>query len=62
MSGSLPPSDLEGVWEAMALAIDRAGPERDRLFLAKLAILLANALGDGVEVERLFNAALEDVE
>ena len=57
---ALPVEDLERIWEALALAIDRAGPRRDML-LAKLALLLANELGDRAAVERLIEAALADL-
>ncbi len=62
MGASLAVEDLEAVWERLAEAVDRAGPERQALFLAKLAVLLADALGDRARVERLMEAALEDLE
>lgn len=62
MGASLAVEDLEAVWERLAEAVDRAGPEREALFLAKLAVLLADALGDRARVERLMEAALEDLE
>lgn len=37
--------DLERVYEAMAEAVDAVGPERSELFLAKLALALADELG-----------------
>jgi hypothetical protein len=52
---------LEALWERLADAIDRAGPEREALFLSKLAILLAEAVGDLARVERLIETALEDL-
>ena len=62
MVASLAVEDLEAVWERLAEAVDRAGPEREALFLSKLAVLLADALGDRARVERLIQAALEDLE
>ena len=62
MSETLTIDDLETVWERLAEAIDRAGPDREQLFLAKLAILLADALGDRGQVEALMATALEDLE
>jgi hypothetical protein len=62
MDASLAVEDLEAVWEQLAEAVDRAGPEREALFLSKLAVLLADALGDRARVERLIQAALEDLE
>lgn len=61
MGASLAVEDLEAVWERLAEAVDRAGPEREALFLSKLAVLLADALGDRARVERLIRAALEDL-
>jgi hypothetical protein len=61
MGGALAVEDLEAVWERLAEAVDRAGPEREALFLSKLAVLLADALGDRARVERLIEAALEDL-
>lgn len=37
---------LEAVYDELALAIDEVGPDKAQLFLVKLAILSANALGD----------------
>ena len=37
---------LETVYDLLATAIDEAGPDRSELFLVKLALLNANALGD----------------
>ena len=61
MDASLAVEDLEAVWERLAEAVDRAGPEREALFLSKLAVLLADAIGDRARVERLIEAALEDL-
>lgn len=36
---------LEQVYEALAQAIDRAGPEQAEVYLAKLALALAEDLG-----------------
>lgn len=43
--------DLEQVYEALAQAIDRAGPEQAQVYLAKLALALAEELGDGARVQ-----------
>ena len=37
---------LETTYDALATAIDQAGPDKTRLFLVKLALLNAKALGD----------------
>jgi hypothetical protein len=39
-------SDLETAYELLAKAVDRAGEDRERLFLARLALTLAHATGD----------------
>ncbi|MFT7593404.1 MAG: hypothetical protein ACI8R4_000717 [Paracoccaceae bacterium] len=38
--------EIETVYEAIALGIDAAGPQKAELFLAKLALLLARDTGD----------------
>jgi hypothetical protein len=53
--------DLEQVYDALAVAIDRAGPEKATLFLVKLALLNADALGDRSVFERHVEAALRDL-
>ena len=53
--------ELEELWERLAIAVDQAGPERDRLMFAKLALLLADALGDGPRAASLIQSALEDL-
>ncbi len=52
---------LETLWERLAEAVDRAGPQRERLFLAKFALLAARALADPGRVEQLIASALEDL-
>lgn len=37
---------LEQIYEALAQAIDRAGPEQAAVYLAKLALALAEDLGN----------------
>ena len=58
----LAPDDLDAVWEELALAVDRAGPARDRLMLAKLALLFAEALGDAPRATALIRSATEDLQ
>ncbi len=53
--------NLESLWERLAEAIDRAGPEREVLFLSKLAFLLGNELQDAARVEQLIETALQDL-
>ena len=38
--------DLEAIYAALAEGIDAHGPEHSEMFLAKAALLLAEALGD----------------
>jgi Protein of unknown function (DUF2783) len=59
---TMPFTDLERIYEKLAGAIDRAGPERESLMLAKLALALANRLGDAVAVEACIDMAIEDLD
>ena len=52
---------LEAVYDALATAIDAAGPQRCELLLVKLALLNANALGDAALFEQHLRAALQDL-
>jgi hypothetical protein len=52
--------DLEAVWVALAEAVTRTG-SRDRVFLAKLALLCADAIGERATVERLIATAERDL-
>ena len=58
---SLPIAALEDVYDTLAEAIDRAGDEETNLFLAKLALLNANALGDATRFRQQVEAALRDL-
>lgn len=40
------PTDVERIYEAMAGAIDAAGPGQAEVMLARLALALAHELGD----------------
>ncbi|MEQ8344221.1 MAG: hypothetical protein RIB84_27400 [Sneathiellaceae bacterium] len=42
----LPFADMEEVYEALAVGIDKVGTADAPLFLAKLALMLAHELGD----------------
>lgn len=42
----MPFEDLERVYEHLAAAIDRAGPEAASLFLVKLVLILSNHCAD----------------
>jgi hypothetical protein len=54
-------AELEAVYDLLSEAIDRAGEARRDLFLAKLALVLANLLGDTARVEAAVEAALRDL-
>ncbi len=49
----LPLSDLEDIYDELAEAIDRVGPEQEPVFLAKLALTLAHHLGDRSLISKL---------
>ena len=52
---------LETVYDALAQAIDAAGPEKAQLFLVKLALLNAHALGDVQPFLAHVKIALQDL-
>ena len=52
---------LEDVYDRLAQAIDTAGLGKAELFLVKLALLNAQALGDAQQFERQVEAALRDL-
>jgi hypothetical protein len=52
---------LETVYDTLASAIDQAGQDKTELFLVKLALLNANALGDAALFRQQVQAALQDL-
>ncbi len=58
---SLPFEDLERFYEQLAEAIDAVGPQRETLFLAKLALTLAHQLEDGAKAQAAITTALQDL-
>jgi hypothetical protein len=60
-TATLTVAGLETVYDALATALDQAGPERSELFLVKLALMNANALGDPTLVRAHIDAALRDL-
>ncbi len=52
---------LETVYDTLATAIDQAGPDKAELFLVKLALLNAQALGDAQRFQQQVQAALLDL-
>lgn len=61
MTTALSLPDLETVYDLLAEAIDQAGPERAELFLVKLALLNAQALGQADTVRQHIHTALQDL-
>jgi hypothetical protein len=57
---SLP--DLESTYDLLAEAIDNAPAGTTELLLTKLALLLANELGDVARVRALVQSALADLQ
>jgi hypothetical protein len=53
---------IDRLWERLADAIDAAGPDKELLFLCKLALLLGHEIGDADRVETLIAAALRDMD
>ena len=54
-------NELEQVYDLIAEGIDKAGPDKTALFLAKLSLALANLLGDGKAVAGAVLAAGRDL-
>ena len=54
-------SGLETIYDRLAQAIDTAGEAKAALFLVKLALLNAQALGDAEQFARHVDAALQDL-
>jgi hypothetical protein len=53
--------ELETVYDALASAIDQVGTDKTELFLVKLALLNANALGNPELFHQHLQAALRDL-
>jgi hypothetical protein len=58
---SLTIAGLESVYDALASAIDQAGADKTELFLVKLALLNANALGNPQQFQQHVQVALKDL-
>jgi hypothetical protein len=54
--------DLEAAYEALAMAIDSAGAQREALFLTRLALVLSHELGDVAAFKNAVKTALEGLE
>jgi hypothetical protein len=59
---TMPFEDFEAAYEALALAIDSAGAEREALFLTRLALVLGHELGDITAFRQAIATALEDLQ
>ncbi len=53
---------LEAFYEALAQAIDRAGPNQRDLFLTRLALLLANEIEDPQKALAAIDAGLNNLQ
>ena len=51
------PANMEDVYAALAEGIDAVGPEKEAMFLAKVALLLAQELGDCDRALELISSA-----
>ena len=59
--GALTMPGLEQVYDDLAAAIDRAPEGKSELMLVKLALLLAQQVGDAAQVKQCVEAALQDL-
>lgn len=57
----LPISGLETVYDLLAGAIDAVGPDKTELFLVKLTLLNADALGDAEQFRAHIASAAADL-
>ena len=54
---NLKAEELERIYDLVAEAIDKVGPEKESLFLSRLCLALANELGDENKVRECINIA-----
>ena len=59
---TMPFEDFETAYETLANAIDQAGPEREALFLTRLALVLVHELSDSTVFRMAVVAALDGLE
>jgi hypothetical protein len=55
-------ADLERMYAALAAALDAVGRERETVFLAKLALTMAAALGDPRRVDEAIAIARAEID
>lgn len=61
MPNSILLPDLENFYDELAEHIDLAGPDKSRLFLAKLALQLASEVKEPVKLRQALEIALADI-
>lgn len=61
LQAPLPFEAMERVYDRLADAIDRAGPDNEAVFLTKLVLLMAHQAGPTLDVEACMDAALGTV-
>jgi len=59
---NMPFEELEAVYDALAASIDQAGPDREALLLTKLALVLAERVGDLDTFNDALQIALQDLD
>jgi hypothetical protein len=59
---TMPFEDFESSYETLATAIDQAGPERETLFLTRLALVLVHEISDITVFRKAVAAALDGLE
>jgi len=62
MADKLSVEELEQVYELLAEAIDEVGAEHEAAFLTKLALVLAERLGDSARVREAVSIAKRDLQ
>ncbi|MFC6668736.1 hypothetical protein [Marinobacterium aestuariivivens] len=53
--------DLETLYDTLAASLDTVGPDREALFLTKLALLMGPEIGDIERVLELIDKARKDL-
>ena len=59
---SMPCEELETVYDNLASAIDQVGSDKEALLLTKLALVLANRIGDLDTFNDALRTALQDLD
>ena len=61
MNSEMPFDQLEEVYEALAKALDRVGPEQEAVFLTKLVLTMAQRTGSLDAFSKSLKIALRDL-